>query len=52
VDGVHGIAVYNGIAKIVLVRLDTNGTNHPVVELSIPVGQISTIVRALSTIRG
>ena len=49
-DTVHSIAVHNGIARLVLVRLDAAGASVPVLEVAIPVSQVGSLVKSLAPI--
>lgn len=51
VDGVQSIAVNNGIARILFMRLDITGTPMPAVELHIPMNQMASIAQSLSKIK-
>ena len=51
VDGIQSVAIHNGIARIVFMRLDTNGKPLPSVELNIPMNQVPSITTALSKIK-
>lgn len=45
-DTVQSVAVHNGIARITFVRLDAKNESHVVLELFMPVGQISCLAKA------
>lgn len=51
VDGIQSVAIHNGIARIVFMRLDTNGKPLPSVELNIPMNQVPSITTALSKVK-
>lgn len=51
VDGIHSVSIHNGIARIVFMRLDTDGEALPSVELNIPMNQMPAISEALSSIK-
>lgn len=51
VDGVQSIAINNGIARIMLMRLDITGKPTQNVELHIPMNQVASIAEALQRIR-
>lgn len=51
VDTIHSISVHNSVARIVFVRLDASNQAQPVFELCIPVSQIGSVMKALSSIR-
>jgi hypothetical protein len=51
VDGIQSVAIHNGVARIVFMRLDTNGKPDPSVELNIPMNQMSSITKALGNIK-
>jgi hypothetical protein len=46
-DGVSGLAVHNGIARVQLMRLGNDGKPQPVVELQLPVGVVKSVIEAL-----
>jgi hypothetical protein len=50
-DTVHSVSVHNGVARVLFTRLDADNKGQPVVELLIPVNQITQVMKALSTIR-
>lgn len=50
-DAVKTVAVHNGVARVVLMRLDADGQSFPVLELQIPVPQVADVVKALASIR-
>lgn len=51
VDGIQSVSIHNGIARVVFMRLDTNGKPLPSVELNIPMNQVSSITTALSKVK-
>jgi hypothetical protein len=44
------VAIHNGVARIVFMRLDTNGKPIPSVELNVPMNQMPTITQALGRV--
>jgi hypothetical protein len=50
VDGIQSVAIHNGVARIVFMRLDTNGKPIPSVELNVPMNQMPTITQALGRV--
>lgn len=52
VDAVQSIGVHNGVARLVLVRLNADGTSAPVIELLVPVAQVDSLVNGLGKVRG
>ena len=51
VDGIQSVAIHNGIARIIFMRLDTAGNPLPSVELNVPMNQIQSITAALSKVK-
>ena len=51
VDGIQSVAIHNGIARIVFMRLSTDGTPLPSVELNIPINQMLSITQALGKVK-
>lgn len=52
-DGVKAVGVHNGVARVVLIRLDVEtGNPFPAFELQISLTQVSTLIKALESIRG
>jgi|TARA_R110001583_G_scaffold195427_1_gene373256 hypothetical protein len=51
VDGIQSVAIHNGVARIVFMRLDTNGKPLPTVELNVPMNQMSSITQALGKVK-
>ena len=51
VDGIQSVAIHNGLARIVFMRLDTKGKPLPSVELNIPMNQVAPITAALGKIK-
>jgi hypothetical protein len=51
VDGIQSVAIHNGVARIVFMRLDTNGEPLPSVELNVPMNQMSSITQALGKVK-
>lgn len=51
VDGIQSVAIHNGIARIVFMRLDTKGEPLPSVELNVPMNQVPAITAALSKVK-
>ena len=50
VDAIQSVAIHNGIAIIVFMRMDTEGRPLPAVELNLPMNQAPSITHALSEI--
>ncbi len=50
VDGIQSVAIHNGVARIVFMRLDTNGKPIPSVEINVPMNQMPTITQALGRV--
>jgi hypothetical protein len=51
VDGIQSVAIHNGVARIVFMRLDTNGKPLPTVELNVPMNQMSSITQSLGKVK-
>lgn len=51
VDGIQSVAIHNGVARIVFMRLDTNGKPLPSVELNVPMNQMPSITQALGKVK-
>lgn len=51
VDGIQTISIHNGVARVVLMRLDVGGKAVPAVELHIPMNQVASIAQALAKVR-
>ena len=51
VDGIQSVAIHNGVARVVFMRLDTDGKPLPSVELNIPLNQMASITQALSKVK-
>ncbi len=51
VDGIQSVAIHNGVARIVFMRLDTSGKPLPTVELNVPMNQIPSITQALGKVK-
>ena len=51
VDAIQSIGVHNGVARVVMVRLNADGTPAPVLELLLPVAQVDALAAGLSKIR-
>ena len=50
VDGVTGVAVHNGVARIQFMRLDIQGRPEEICEVHIPVNVVRGVVEALRKI--
>lgn len=50
-DTVLTVSVHNSVARIVFARLDPSNKAQPVVELCIPLSQVASVMKALSTIK-
>jgi hypothetical protein len=51
VDGIKSVSVHNGLARVLFIRLDAAGQPLPVVELNIPMNQMSGISAALGKVK-
>lgn len=51
VDGIQSVAVHNGIARVLFMRLDVDGKPLPAVELNIPMNQMKAISQALGKVK-
>jgi hypothetical protein len=51
IDGISSIAVNNGVARIMFMRLDINGKPMPELELHIPMNQIVATAQSLAKIK-
>ena len=51
VDGIQSVAIHNGVARVLFMRLDTDGEPLPSVELNIPMNQVASITTALSKVK-
>jgi len=50
VDGIHAIAIHNGVVRIQFMRLGMDGKPTPVVELHVPAGSMKFVIEALKKI--
>jgi signal transduction histidine kinase len=50
VDGIHAIAIHNGVVRLQFMRLAMNGTPSPSVELHVPVTSMRSVVEALKKV--
>ncbi|WP_298421582.1 hypothetical protein [Rhodoblastus sp.] len=50
-DNVQAVGVHNGVARIALIRLASDGKPVPVLELLIPTTQVPQVIKALQQIR-
>ena len=50
VDGIKSIAIHNGVARVLFVRLDADGEPLAAVELDIPLNQLEAITTAIGNI--
>lgn len=50
VDGIKSIAIHNGVARVLFMRLDADGEPLPAVELDIPLNQLEAITTAIGNI--
>ena len=51
VDGIQSVAIHNGVARVLFMRLGTDGTPLTSVELNIPINQMPSIAQALGKVK-
>jgi hypothetical protein len=50
VDGIHTIAIHNGVVRIQFMRLGMDGKPIPIVELQVPAGSMKFVIEALKKV--
>jgi len=50
-DAVQSLGVHNGIVRISLIRLNTDGRPLPALELMLPIAQLSNLIKALQQVK-
>ena len=50
-DAVQSLGVHNGIVRLSLIRLNTEGRPLPALELMLPVAQLNNLIKALQQVK-
>jgi hypothetical protein len=51
IDGVHSMAIHNGVARVIMMRLGVDGKATPTVELHIPLNSMKSILETFQKIK-
>lgn len=50
VDGIQALGVHNGVARVLMMRLSSDGKPLPVLELLLPATQVRTVIEGLGKV--